>query len=136
MPLRIKNFTSDIKDSIAYIHLIKQIAPEDAFVDKSPLQKGNLLERASRTLFQAEKIGCREFVIAQARTSLDMDRTLTLIFANSLTTQDIITKLSAFLQLSKKRILTKFGGRGSKNGPATSSRNFRSFWWEFQNPGS
>ena len=65
MPLRIKNFTSDIKDSIAYIHLIKQIAPEDAFVDKSPLQKGNLLERASRTLFQAEKIGCREFVIAQ-----------------------------------------------------------------------
>ena len=102
MPLRIKNFTSDIKDSIAYIHLIKQIAPEDAFVDKSPLQKGNLLERASRTLFQAEKIGCREFVIAQARTSLDMDRTLTLIFANSLTTQYIITKISAFLQFTRK----------------------------------
>ena len=36
--VRIRNFGKDIKDSIAYIHLIKQIAPEDAFVDKSALQ--------------------------------------------------------------------------------------------------
>ena len=34
-------------------------------MDKSPLQKDNFLERASRTLFQADKIGCHEFVIAQ-----------------------------------------------------------------------
>ena len=36
--VRIRNFGKDIKDSIGYIHLIKQIAPEDAFVDKSALQ--------------------------------------------------------------------------------------------------
>ena len=35
---RIRNFGKDIKNSTAYIHLIKQIAPEDAFVDKSALQ--------------------------------------------------------------------------------------------------
>ena len=61
-----------------------------------------------------------------------MDRTLPLIFANSLTTQDIMTKISAALQLTLKRILTKFGGCGSKNGPATSSRSFRTFWQEIQ----
>ena len=45
-----------------------------------------------------------------------MDGTLTLIFANSLTTQDVMTKISASLQLTKKQILTKFGGCGSKMG--------------------
>ena len=44
--------------------------------------------------------------------SLDMDGTLTLIFDNSVTTQDIIPKILAFLQLSLKQILTKFGGPG------------------------
>ena len=32
--------------------------------------------------------------------SIEMDRTLTLIFSNSVTTQDIMTKISAFLQLT------------------------------------
>ena len=36
------------------------------------------------------------------RTSLDMDGTLTLISANSVTIQDIITKISASFQLSLK----------------------------------
>ena len=67
-----------------------------------------------------------------SRTSLDMDGTLPLIFANSLTTQDIITKISAFLQLTKKWILSKFGRRGSKNAPATPIRSFRGFWREIQ----
>ena len=40
--VRIRNFGKDIKDSIAYIHLIKQIAPEDAFVDKSALQNDGM----------------------------------------------------------------------------------------------
>ena len=39
-------------------------------------------------------------VLNNARTSLDMNRTLTLIFTNSSTTQDIVTKISAFLQLT------------------------------------
>jgi len=63
--VRIRNFGKDIKDSVAYIHLIKQIAPEDAFVDKSALQTEDLLARAERTLVQSDKLGCREFVIAQ-----------------------------------------------------------------------
>ena len=54
-----------------------------------------------------------------ARTPQDMDGTLTLIFAKSETPKDITTKISAFLQLRKKRILTKFEGCGSKNEPAT-----------------
>ena len=61
-----------------------------------------------------------------------MDGTLTLIFAKSETTWDIITKISASLQLRKKWILTKFGGCSSKNGLARSIRSFRHFWWEIQ----
>ena len=66
------------------------------------------------------------------RTPQDMDGTLTLIFAKSETTWDIITKISASLQLRKKWILTKFGGCSSKNGPARSIRSFRHFWREIQ----
>ena len=70
--------------------------------------------------------------LAMPRTSLDMDGTLSLPFANSVTTQDIITKISAFLQLSLKWILTKFGGPGSKNKPATAIESFICFWREKQ----
>jgi len=34
---QICNFTSDIKDSFAYVHLLNQIAPSDAGVNTSPL---------------------------------------------------------------------------------------------------
>ena len=63
-----------------------------------------------------------------------MDGTLTLIFAKSETPKDITTKISAFLQLRKKRILTKFEGCGSKNGPATpiSISNFSRAWQSFK----
>ena len=68
------------------------------------------------------------------RTSQDMDVWLTLIFAKSGTTWDIITKISAFLQLMKKWILTKFGGCGSKIEPATpiSILNFSRAWQSFK----
>ena len=72
------------------------------------------------------------FENAKPRTPQDMDGTLTLIFAKSETTWDIITKISASLQLRKKWILTKFGGCSSKNGPARSIRSFRHFWREIQ----
>lgn len=62
---RIKDFHTDIKDSVAYTHLIKQISPENASVDKSALEKDDLKERAEQTLVQAKKIGCNDFVIAQ-----------------------------------------------------------------------
>ena len=56
---RIGNFSSDIKDSEAYTHLIKQIAPSGHGVDKSALQQPDLNLRAEKMLQQAEKIGCR-----------------------------------------------------------------------------
>ena len=61
-----------------------------------------------------------------------MDGTLTLIFAELETTWNITTKISAFLQLRKKWILTKFEGCGSKIGPATPIWSFRRFWQEIQ----
>ena len=69
-----------------------------------------------------------------SRTPQDMDGTLTLIFAKSETPKDITTKISAFLQLRKKRILTKFEGCGSKNGPATpiSILNCSRAWQSFK----
>ena len=61
-----------------------------------------------------------------------MDVWLTLIFAKSETTWDIITKISAFLQLLKKWILWEFGGCSSKIEPATPIWSFRCFWREIQ----
>ena len=72
--------------------------------------------------------------LARARTPQDMDRTLTLIFAKLETTWNITTKISAFLQLRKKWILTKFEGCGSKTGPATpiSILNYSRAWQSFK----
>ena len=70
------------------------------------------------------------------RTPQDMDGTLTLIFAKLETNWNITTKISAFLQLRKKWILTKFEGCGSKNGPATPIWSFRHFWQEIQIQGT
>ena len=66
------------------------------------------------------------------KTSEDMDIWLTLIFTKSETTWDIITKISAFLQLMKKWILSKFGGCSSKIELATPIWCFRRFWQEIQ----
>ena len=68
----------------------------------------------------------------KARTPQDMDGTLTLIFAKLKTSWNIITKISALLQLRKKWILTKFEGCDSKNGPATPIWSFKCFWREIQ----
>ena len=56
---RISNFSSDIKDSVAYTHLIKQISPKSYGVDKSALHEPDLNRRAEKMLQQADKIGCR-----------------------------------------------------------------------------
>lgn len=61
---KIKNFTDDIKDCVAYTHLLKQIAPKGSGVNTSALKEPNLLEKAQITLNQAAKIGCEEFVTA------------------------------------------------------------------------
>merc|ERR1719362_2383179 len=63
---RISNFSEDIKDSVAYTHLIHQIAPADAGVNKDALEKSDLTERAEETIQQADKINCDEWVTSYA----------------------------------------------------------------------
>lgn len=65
----IKNFTSDITDSEAYIHLLHQIQPRDQLdpnkqITLHPLQEQDLRERAESMLYESDKIGCRSFVSA------------------------------------------------------------------------
>ena len=55
----ISNFGPDIKDSVVYGNLINQIQPPGSGVNKLPLQKSDLKERAEGTLEQADKIDCR-----------------------------------------------------------------------------
>ena len=62
MDRKVSNFSKDIKDSEVYTHLMHQIAPKDAGVNKLALQKSDLTERAEETLKQADKIDCNEFV--------------------------------------------------------------------------
>lgn len=59
---RISNFTSDIKDSVAYTHLLKQIAPAGSGVNKEALMEQDLVKRAETMLKQADKIGCKSFL--------------------------------------------------------------------------
>uniref|UniRef100_UPI00358E7C9E plastin-2-like isoform X2 n=1 Tax=Myxine glutinosa TaxID=7769 RepID=UPI00358E7C9E len=65
----IGNFTTDIQDSRAYFHLLKEIAPrghgEDEQridIDLSGLQERDEERRAEQMLQQADRLGCRQFV--------------------------------------------------------------------------
>jgi hypothetical protein len=62
----IKNFSGDIKDSIAYTYLLKQIAPTNFQppVSLNPLSESDSLKRAEKMLDEAEKLKAREFVTA------------------------------------------------------------------------
>ncbi|XP_022240806.1 plastin-2-like isoform X2 [Limulus polyphemus] len=59
---RLTNFTSDVKDSEIYTHLLYQISPYEAGVTMEALQEPNLVSRAEIMLQQADKIGCRSFL--------------------------------------------------------------------------
>jgi plastin-3 len=61
----ISNFSSDIKDSEIYTDLISQIAPKNCGVNKTALQRQDLVERAEIMLEQADKIDCRAFVTSK-----------------------------------------------------------------------
>ncbi|XP_055333675.1 plastin-1-like [Paramacrobiotus metropolitanus] len=61
---RISNFTTDIKDSFIYTHLLNQIAPKDSSVDLRPLQENDAHRRAELMLKNAGKINCRAFLTA------------------------------------------------------------------------
>lgn len=59
----INNFSSDIKDSKAYFHLLREIAPKnDVFIDFAGFNEPNDIKRANYMLNQADKLGCRQFV--------------------------------------------------------------------------
>ncbi|KAM4771997.1 plastin-1 [Rhinophrynus dorsalis] len=59
----ITNFSRDIKDSRAYFHLLREIAPkESVFIDFSGFHETNDLKRANFMLMEADKLGCRQFV--------------------------------------------------------------------------
>ncbi|CAM4617791.1 plastin-3 isoform X2 [Caretta caretta] len=66
---KINNFSSDIKDSRAYFHLLNQIAPkgqkEDELqidINMSGFNEKDDLKRAEYMLQQADRLGCRQFV--------------------------------------------------------------------------
>ncbi|KAK2190670.1 hypothetical protein NP493_70g00021 [Ridgeia piscesae] len=59
---QIENFTGDIKDSVAYIHLLHQIAPRDLGVTTHAENEPEMKQRAERMLQEADKMGCRSFV--------------------------------------------------------------------------
>jgi plastin-3 len=58
----VTNFSADIRDSVAYVHLLHQIAPPDAGVDTSPLTTEDLTSRAELMLREADKMKCRVFL--------------------------------------------------------------------------
>ncbi|XP_040179604.1 plastin-3 [Rana temporaria] len=66
---KINNFSSDIKDSRAYFHLLSQIAPkgqkeneERIDISMSGFSEKDDLKRAEYMLQQADRLGCRQFV--------------------------------------------------------------------------
>ncbi|KFQ07139.1 Plastin-2, partial [Haliaeetus albicilla] len=68
---KVNNFSSDIKDSRAYYHLLNQVAPKGdeegipaITIDMSGLREKDDVQRAECMLQQAERLGCRQFVTA------------------------------------------------------------------------
>ncbi|XP_029956924.1 plastin-3 [Salarias fasciatus] len=66
---KISNFSTDIKDSKAYFHLLNQIAPKgkeenEPYIDinMSGINERDDLKRAEAMLQQADRLGCRQFV--------------------------------------------------------------------------
>lgn len=63
----VKNFSSDVKDSTAYFHLLEAIAPDGSKeqkidIDMSGLFLGDNSKRAEAMLKEADKLDCRQFV--------------------------------------------------------------------------
>uniref|UniRef100_A0A8D0L8U2 Lymphocyte cytosolic protein 1 n=1 Tax=Sphenodon punctatus TaxID=8508 RepID=A0A8D0L8U2_SPHPU len=68
---KINNFSTDIKDSKAYYHLLDQVAPKGdeegippIAIDMTGLREKDDIQRAECMLQQAERLGCRQFVTA------------------------------------------------------------------------
>eukprot|EP00124_Ichthyophonus_hoferi_P001652 Ihof_evm13s91 gene=Ihof_evmTU13s91 len=61
-PRRVTNFSKDIKDSMCYTVLLKQIAPRELGVTDSPFAEQDEMKRAELVLQNADKMDCRRFV--------------------------------------------------------------------------
>ena len=61
----VTNFSSDVKDGENYTILMSQIG-KDYGITRSPLQIGDLLDRAEAILVNSEKLDCRKFLTAKA----------------------------------------------------------------------
>lgn len=66
---KINNFSSDIKDSRAYFHLLNQISPKGTVEDQPRIDinmagfsEKDDMKRAEAMLQQADRLGCRQFV--------------------------------------------------------------------------
>ncbi|KAJ5946245.1 hypothetical protein N7454_003084 [Penicillium verhagenii] len=57
---RVSNFSTDVKDGENYTVLLNQLAPD--VCSRSPLQTGDLLQRAEEVLSNADKLDCRKFL--------------------------------------------------------------------------
>ena len=60
--LTISNFSGSIKDSMAYAHLLKQLAPSSELDVAALAAETDLLARATAILATAQTIGCDKFV--------------------------------------------------------------------------
>ncbi|KAG8772888.1 hypothetical protein FRC12_002845 [Ceratobasidium sp. 428] len=61
---RVNNFSRDVADGENYTVLLNQLKPADC--SRAPLQERDLLKRAEMVLQNADKIGCRKYLSAQA----------------------------------------------------------------------
>ncbi|XP_033829978.1 plastin-3-like [Periophthalmus magnuspinnatus] len=69
--ITVNNFSSDVKDSVAYFHLLEAIAPDGSQEDEPKIDidmngcyLGDNTKRAESMLVEADKLGCRQFVTA------------------------------------------------------------------------
>ncbi|CAI9556521.1 unnamed protein product [Staurois parvus] len=94
---KINNFSSDIKDSKAYYHLLNQIAPkgqkegeERIDINMSGFNEKDDLKRAEYMLQQADRLGCRQFVTPADVVSGNPKLNLLLWPICSINTQDLL----------------------------------------------
>ncbi|KAK1398073.1 fimbrin-2 [Heracleum sosnowskyi] len=96
----VTNFSSDVKDGVAYAHLLNVLAPEHS--NASALNAKDPLQRAKLVLEHADKMGCKRYLTA--KDIVEGSPNLNLAFVahifqhrNGLSTQ---TKQISFLEVS------------------------------------
>ncbi|CAG5878472.1 unnamed protein product [Menidia menidia] len=98
---KINNFSSDIKDSRAYFHLLNQISPKGTEEDQPRIDinmagfaEKDDMKRAEAMLQQADRLGCRQFVTPADVVSGNPK--LNLAFVANLDLQDALVILQLY----------------------------------------